>query len=131
MSLFYPLKRTTLHIPNTGPAHDPTRGHLYFVMNDPCSNRKNLLVGLNTFYDRCDKSCILMDGHKFINRKSFILYAEADIVDTAVLIKSVNAKTVAYEGLVDEGQFESIKAGFLTSPHCTPKIKAYFKANCM
>ena len=80
--LFYPAKRTTLHIPNTGPPHDPGRGHLHFVINNPCENGLNLLVSLDSFYPNCDGTCVLVGGHPFITKKSFILYAKADTVET-------------------------------------------------
>lgn len=90
----------------------------------------NLLVGLCSSYPSCDKSCILTGGHRFIKHESFLLYARADVVGSVVLQKSVAERVITYEGLVDEVEFQAIKDGFRVSPHVTPRVRAYFEANC-
>lgn len=131
MSLFVPLKRTTLHIPGTGSIKDPSVGHLHIVLNDPCENKRNLCVSISSFYDKCDQTCLLTSGHKFIRHKSFIFYAKADIVDSQVLMRCVNEGIITYEGLFDEKEFADILAGVPKSPHTPPKCKAYYQKYCL
>lgn len=129
--LFFPLRRTTLHIPNTGPAHDKTRGHLHVVVNDPCKNGLNLLVVVNSHYDGCDETCVLDSGHDFIKHLSFIKYARADTVETDLLVRSVKEGIVSYEGLFDDAEFTRICDGVLTSPHTKPRVKQYYDEFCL
>jgi hypothetical protein len=130
MALFYPSKQMALHIPGTGPAGNPDIGHLHVIINSPCPAKKSLLVPISTAHPRCDKTCLLTDGHKFIKHESFAFYAKADTVDAAVLIKCVNEKIIGYEGLFGEEQFNRICDGFLKSALVTPKIKKYYSEFC-
>ena len=128
--LFYPVRRTTLHIPNTGPDHDRGRGHLHVILSDPCENGLNLFAVLNSHYDGCDETCVLDDGHDFIRHRSFIKYAKADMVATELLVRSVKEGIITYEGLFDEGGFARIRDGVLASPHTRPRVKKYFRNFC-
>lgn len=129
--LFFPVKRTTLHIPDTGPLRDPGRGHLHILINNPCENGLNLLVPLNTFYPNCDGTCVLVGGHPFITKKSFILYAKADTVETKKIMGCVQNGFLNYEGLFNEDEFKNICDGFNKSPHIVPRIKSYYNAYCI
>ena len=128
---FIPLKRTTLHIPKTGPKHDSERGHLFFIINDPCKNRMNLIVPLDSFNDKCDRTCILNSGHKFIVKKSFINYSQAKIERTDDLMLRVKDGHINYEGLVNEPEHQRICGGFQVSRHVTPRISGYYRMFCV
>lgn len=129
MTLFFPIKRATLHIPGTGPKHDPERGHLHVILTDQDENKQNLLVGICSYYDRCDKACILEKGHLFIKHKSFVFYAEADVVPADMLHNCVKENIITYEGLFDEPEFQRICNGLLKSAFIRPRVKKYYQAH--
>lgn len=131
MKLFYPAQRTTLLIPGTGPERNPDQAHLHIVLNDPCDQKKNLLVNISGYHDRCDKTCVIEDGNDFVKKKSFVFYARAAIVDTSQLIECVKSEIIFYRGLMDEAVFKRIMEGTPNSPHTTPSIKKYFDDNCV
>ena len=88
----------------------------------------NVLVGICSYYNKCDKACILDKGHDFIKHKSFVFYAEADIVSADILHKCVKEGLITYEGLFDEDIFRRICDGLLKSPFTRPRVKNYYKA---
>ncbi len=120
----------TLHIPGTGPAHDPARAHLYVIINDPCANGLNLLVPLSSTHANCDRTCVLTTGHEFIRWETHALYARAETVETQRLRQSVEAEIIEYRGLFAETEFVAIRDGVLVSPHTKPRVKAYFRDFC-
>lgn len=130
MKIFLPVHRTTLHIPDTGPDHDKERGHLHIVINDPCQNKKNLLVSLQSWHKRCDKTCVLSAGHKFVKHKSFISYAHSIIADTDDIVSEVQSERVSYEGLFREEEFALIYAGVMKSTLTEPVVREYFRHFC-
>lgn len=130
-SLFYPLQRMALHIPGTGPAHDPSRAHLYIVINNPCANNLNLVVPVSSAHPNCDRTCLLTSGHEFIKHESHALYSRADTVQKEKLCASVEAGIIQYRGLFGEVEFAAVVAGILISPHTRPRVKRYFRENCL
>lgn len=130
MSFFVPLKQTTLHIPNTGPAHDRRRGHLFVILTSPSSDKKVLTVSISSAHDRCDKTCMLNAGvHKFIRHDSFVLYALVQMYDADVLCNNHKEGICEYMGLIDHEIFERICDGLLDSEHTPPWARNYFIAN--
>ena len=100
------------------------------AINDPSENKDNLLVSVCSYYDRCDKTCVLESGHEFIVHKSFISYFWAEVVETQVLIKRAREEVIRYEGLFEEEEFELVKEGFLKSRLTRPVVRQYFKNYC-
>jgi len=88
----------------------------------------NVLVGICSYYDTCDKACVLDRGHKFIKHKSFVFYAEADVVSADVLYKCVKEGVITYEGLFDEDLLPRICGGLLKSPFTRPRVKTFYRA---
>jgi hypothetical protein len=130
MRLFIPLRQTTLHIPGTGPERDPERGHLFIVLTSPNVEKQVLATSVSSYYPRCDHTCILESGcHKFIKRKSFVLYAQASTFPAEKIIQRVQDGEIRYMGLIEETIFEKICDGLLDSPHTSPHIRAFFNRN--
>jgi hypothetical protein len=130
MAIFYPTRRTSLFIPNTGPSFDQDKGHLYIVLTDPCPDKQNLAVPVCTCRQKYDNSCLLGKGdHDFLKHNSFVFYAKAELFAAEVLIKRVIDGDITYKGLVDEGIFARISHGLTTSPFVVPSIFKYYEAN--
>jgi hypothetical protein len=129
-ALFVPLKQTTIHIPGTGPSHDPDRGHLFFVLTSPSAAGDVLCVSSSRVYPKCDGTCILSAGcHPFIKQESFVLYAKVQIYQVRHIIERVRDGDVTYKGLIGDELFERICDGLLDSPHTPPYARAYFNSN--
>ena len=126
MTLFIPCRRATLHIPETGPPDDPSRGHLHIILTDISKDKTNLVVPICSHYDKCDQTCVLDSGHKFIKHKSFVLYAKADVVSSDILHRAVKEGIISFEGLFGEKEFETVCAGVTRSRHIRPAIKIYY-----
>jgi hypothetical protein len=88
----------------------------------------NVLVGICSYYDKCDKSCVLDKGHSFIKHKSFVFYAEADVVSADVLHNCVKENIITYEGLFDEDEFKRVCDGLLKSQFTRPRVKNFYTA---
>jgi hypothetical protein len=128
--LFVPLKQTTIHVPDTGPAHDPSRGHLFFVLTSPSAEQDVLCVSSSRAYPKCDRTCVLETGcHDFIRQESFILYAKPEIYRVKLICDRVRDGDVTYKGLISEDIFERICDGLLDSPHTPPYARDYFNRN--
>ena len=73
-----------------------------------------------------DATCILGVGdHDFINKPSFIEYANADVYQTEILIQRVVDGVMSYEGQLESTIFARVHAGLMTSTFTTPRIKNY------
>jgi hypothetical protein len=118
-------------MPDTGPRHDPERAHLFIVLNDPCENRRNLIVSISRYHDRCDTTCLLEGGHHFIREKSFVLYAKTKDVATEELCQNVRDGRVEYRGPLAETEFKLVFDGILKSRHTPPRAKMYFRHFCL
>jgi hypothetical protein len=129
-SLFVPFKQTTIHVPGTGPAHDPDRGHLFIILTSPSAAGDVLSVSCSRAYPRCDRTCVLEAGcHRFIRKESFILYAKPEIYRVDLIRARVRDGDVTYKGLIGDGLFERICDGLLDSPHTPPYARTYFNLN--
>ncbi|GBF27414.1 hypothetical protein MnTg02_02467 [bacterium MnTg02] len=130
MTLFYPLKQTTLHIPGTGPAHDSGRGHLFIVLTSPDAQEEVLCVSISSVYVKCDETCVLSKGdHDFIKHDSFVFYALTKKYTVKHLRDRVNDGDVTYKGLISEEIYETICDGLLDSRLSPPWAMAYFNEN--
>lgn len=120
----------TVHIPQTGPAHDRGRGHLHVVLTNPCSQGLVLLAPICSAWAGCDQACLLPIGcHPFVIRDSFVQYAKADVLPANTLKQAVDIQFAAYEGILLEPHFSAAKAGTLISRAATPAVRKYAVAN--
>lgn len=121
------LKRATLHILDTGPMHDPKRGHLFVVVTNVCSDNKHLLIPVCSQHTRCDRTCLLGAGdHSFISRDSYMDYGRARVEETTKLSQLMNTGHIQSKGPIDETVFSYMTKGILESRYTSPIIKAYY-----
>lgn len=88
--VYVPAKCGTLFIPSNG----NDEKHLFFILNDACTEGCHLLVNVTTIYagGHHDPACILDVGdHPFLKHKSFISYKMARVHQSAQLIKMVSS----------------------------------------
>ena len=130
MTNIYLQKGDTLHIPDTGPDHDPKRGHLHIILTDECPDGKHLLVSVSSLRPKCDNSCLLGKGdHPFITRDSFISYAHADIYDARVIKERIKKGDITHRGQLESHIFGFVCAGVTISRLISPIKKNYYLAN--
>lgn len=127
--VFQPLRSLTLWIPNTGPANDPSRGHVFVILTNTCADGKNLLVPVCTRRTKFDSTCLLGKGdHEFIKEPSFVFYAGLQTREAAVLKKQADDDIITYKGILDKKLFALVCAGVEQSRFSPPKFVHYFNA---
>lgn len=127
IELFQPLRTFTLHIPGTGPAHNPDKAHLFVILTNTCKDGKNLLVPICSERPKCDRTCLLGAGdHPFLNRLSFVSYAQLAQYDAEHIKNQVLSKVIEYKGIMDAVIFARVCAGVEVSPLAAPKYVNYF-----
>ena len=125
--MFAPVRRATLLIPGTGPAHDPSRAHLFVILTDPCSAGMNLIVPICSAEGKFDPTCIVGNGdHPFLTKKSYVKYYRLNTFASATLIEQERKKVISYRGMMDEKVFALICAGVGKSPDSAPIYRRYF-----
>lgn len=130
MSIFIPISKASLLIPDTGPKQDPTRSHLFFILTDMCPDKKNLLVPVCTVTGFHDRTCVLEPGdHRFFNKRSYVQYSNTKTYKSATLAKRVSEGAIQYFGMVDDLVFKRVCEGLTSSPHSPPWAKKYFSEN--
>jgi len=128
-SAFSPVRRGTLWIPHTGPAHDQERGHLFIILTDRSEDGEHLLVPVRSVGRTPDRTCLLGPGdHRFFTRLSFVSYAQMRIYSAATLIAQVSAGVIHDRGLLNERIFARICSGIEQSRLSAPRYKAYYAA---
>jgi hypothetical protein len=117
----------TLLIPS-GPSHNPNKMHLHVVCTDPCSNGNQLIVCICTWTsDLCDDACILQPGeHRFLTRKSYVLYRKSRIESAAALDNGIAIGLFRSEPQMNAQSFLRIKNGICRSKQTPRKMKTYF-----
>lgn len=121
-----PLKKGTLLIPS-GPHHDPDRMHLHVVCTDPCSDGKQLLVPICSYVAPCDLTCVLeAHEHSWLKKKSYVLYAKADIVSCAAINLGIEEEKFILKDDFNSQSFLRIKNGICNSKHTTLRVKLFF-----
>jgi hypothetical protein len=121
------VRSATIHIPNTGSARDRTKGHLFVVLTNTCSNGQNLLVPVCTDRGKADRTCLLGVGdHPFLTDPSFVMYAHLDLYDAPLLQDRIKSGVFGDEGLLDERIFARVCMGVTQSIHSAPVFKRYY-----
>lgn len=125
--LFLPYQKATLLIPS-GPARDPDRMHLFIIITDSVSEkRQNLLVSVSSLSGKyCDRTCILTSrDHKFIRHDSYVNYAKARIEKSETLTNGVRSGVFEAKGPIEQAVLNRIIEGLLRSPRTPYKIKEF------
>lgn len=132
MSLFIPLKRTTLLIPS-GPAHDLDRKHLFILLTDPAANelgvKSVLMVSLSSIKNGIpyDTSCVLSVGdHPFVKKDSFVLYRFARIEEADKVLRGVKAGKLIPLDSMRADVFLRVCNGLKNSKETPEKIKNFY-----
>jgi hypothetical protein len=125
------VRATALWIPNTGPAHDPERGHLYVVLTNTCVAGRNLIVPICSQHDKCDTTCLIGIGdHSFIKHASFVMYAKLEIVSADTILQKISSNQITDRGQFDAKAFAYVCAGIENSRKTKPSMKKYFADQC-
>ena len=121
----YP-KKGTLLIPS-GPSNDPERMHLHVVCTDPCPDGKQLLLPICSYVSPCDLTCVLeAHEHTWLKKKSYVLYAKAEIVSCAAINLGIQEKKFIPKDDCNGQTFLKIKNGICNSKHTTLKVRLFF-----
>ena len=120
----------SLHIPDTGPAHDRARGHLCVVLTDVSDDDKCLVVPICTAHDRCDKSCLLHPGdpgdHRFLTRESFVMYSQCRFYLGSYIAIQIAAGIIEDKGSVDASVLQRIDEGLSITKMIAPIYRRFF-----
>jgi hypothetical protein len=121
------VRRSTLWISGTGPAHDQSRGHLFVVLTDPCSENKVLTVPICSTHKKNDTTCLVGQGdHKFLKHPSYVAYYLLEIREVSALIDGINRKLIVQDDFLDEKIFGFVCAGIDRSQESAPKFRKYY-----
>lgn len=124
---YAPVKRGTILIPS-GPSHDGLRKHLFVICSDPCPKRFQVIVPITAWTNNlCDDTCLIDSWeHIFLYKKSYVLYRNARIEGTDLLIAGVKSKIFAPHHPMNGQSFTRIVNGICKSIHTPRKVKIYF-----
>jgi hypothetical protein len=101
--------------------------HLFIVCNDTCKLGLNLLVNISSYYDGCDKTCLLDEGdHPFVKHLSYVFYARAILSHAAQIDRGLNGKILKPQPDMIEEVFRRVEAGITVSPDTPGNILKYF-----
>lgn len=115
----------------TMPRFDGGYPHLYFVLNDPDSNGKFLIVNVTSCLkpEADDETVILSRAdHTFLRHDSFVFYAKATVTREDLIVRAIRDIEVCrqYED-ADPEVLLDIQCGLFESEYTPEKIKEYFK----
>ncbi len=133
MTLFIPAKRATVLIPS-GPAHDPSRMHLFILLTDPVTDRHLVLfVSVSSVKFGCwhDPTCLLEVGdHPFIKMTSWVDYRTTEIEEAQKILNGLRAGLFVPMGTIDPSVFLRICEGLMFSNHVKPKFREFYLTAC-
>ena len=123
--MFLPVPRATFLIPS-GPPNEPLKKHLFVVLTQQIARegqdvKEVLLVSFSSVRHQCDRTCVLgSKDHSFFNHDSFADYYFARIEEVKKLKNFEQCDPMSPEA------FAKIVQGLTSSPHTTPKIRAFY-----
>lgn len=134
--MFLPYPGATLLIPS-GPDDDPDRMHSFVVLTNPFDDmgdgvKRVLLVSLSTIYDHKnhDPACVLEPGeHRFVKRKSFVVYRKARIEEVKKLTKGIHENKFQSHTPISDSILSKICQGLESSEHTTPRVFRFYKSS--
>lgn len=103
--------------------------HLHVVCTDPCESQLQLIVSISGWTNNlCDGSCILEVGdHTWLTKKSWVMYRKARTELAETLVNGVDKGLFVPRDPMNNGVFERVCGGILSSPHTPGRIKKYYK----
>lgn len=118
----------TIHIPDTGPAHDKGKPHLFVALTTRCSKGMVLLVPLCTIRGKFDPACKVTKGeHGFAAADSYIAYYYINQFNAAALEKQLEQGILRSNDAVGPELLKRICDGVLNSSHTPPIEKKYYQ----
>lgn len=134
MTVWGAVRRATLLIPS-GPDRDPSRKHLFIVLNNPFPDAtqafKVLVVSVSSIPESnlYDPSCTLFPSeHPFIVKHSYVAFNTLALVDPRDLEQKVKAGTFIAKPMLDEKFLAYVIVGLKDSPFVEPRFIQYFEA---
>jgi hypothetical protein len=123
---YKPLKKGTIIIPS-GTDFDPDRKHLFVICTDKCENGFQVIVPICTHVnDLCDSTCVIAKGeHRYITKKSYVLYRKSQIIESENLVKGVKSGKLQPHDDMNGQTFLRVKKGLCGSRQTPRKIKKY------
>ncbi|WP_209037604.1 hypothetical protein [Mameliella alba] len=101
---------------------------MFIVCNDTCRHGLNLLVNISSFYDGCDRTCLLDAGdHPFVRHLSYVFYAKAQISKAEQIQRGVDREILIPQPDMDEGVFTRVEAGVTASSDTPMNVVRYFQ----
>lgn len=129
--MFFVARRATLLVPS-GPAHAPSRKHLFICLTDPIGkDRETLLVSVSSVQPGVphDSTCLLYPGdHPFVRHDSFVAYWHSRIETAEALSRGVKSGILVPQDILDPGIFARVCAGTEQSRHLAPRYRAFYVA---
>lgn len=102
--------------------------HLFIVCNDTCRHGLNLLVNISSFYDGCDRTCLLDVGdHPFVRHLSYVFYAKAQISKAEQIQRGLAQNKLTAQPDMAEWVFLRVEAGVTASPDTPLNVVRYFQ----
>jgi hypothetical protein len=129
---FRALKRGSLLIPS-GPSHDPGRMHLFVICTNPCDEGNQVIVPIDSWINSlCDPTCIVNAyEHRFIRKKSFVLYRKARIENQLTLLDGIDQGYFTPHDDFNGQTFLKIKNGLCKSNQTPRKVKLYLDCDIL
>ena len=119
-------KRGTLLI-ISGTSNSPYKKHLFIVCNDPCPQKRTVIVPMCSVKNQNDDlTCVIEPyEHPFVKRKTFISYKNARVEETRTLEFAINEGLIsAHEG-INAQTFLRVRNGICKSKLTPNPVKKY------
>lgn len=85
------------------------------------------MVNISSYYDGCDDTCLLNVGdHRFVNRLSYVFYAEAIIRKATSIQNGFDQGILKPQPDLADDLFSRVTAGITVSPDTPQNIVRYF-----
>ena len=98
------------------------------MCNDTCQHGLNLLVNISSFYDGCDRTCLLDVGdHPFVKHLSYVFYAQAKISKADQIQRGFNNNVLIPQPDMAIQVFKRVEAGITVSPDTPGNVLKYFR----
>jgi hypothetical protein len=128
---YKPSKGCSLLIPS-GTTSNPNNKHLFVVLTNPCEGGFHLLASVSSVKPNRshDSTCLLeAEEHPFIQHQSYVLYAKAQQLGHAGIVKCVKTGLYVPKEPFGRTLLDRISAGLAASPMTPRWAKEYFRVN--
>lgn len=128
---YVPEPKNTLLIPS-GTFEAPDKKHLFIIMTAICNQGHHLVLSASSVKEgvKYDATCELEIGcHEFIKKPSYILYARAERLRSAGLVKCVDGWVYTPKERLADDVFARVCAGIEGSPFIPKWARKYYTEN--